>query len=137
MVVALLTALFTQAWALADESRAAKTATDADFAGSLEALKTNASAMRTGLDTVWTLVTAMLVFWMNAGFAMVESGLCRAKNCANILAKNFIVFAASTISFWVIGWGLMFGDGSTPYVGTQGLWFVSGQDNSPALERVF
>ncbi len=90
------------------------------------------SDLRVGLDTVWVLVTAMLVFWMNAGFALVESGLCRAKNCVNILAKNFIVFAASTISFWVIGWGLMFGDG-TPWVGTSGLFFVGGADNSPAL----
>ena len=91
------------------------------------------SDLRVGLDTVWTLVTAMLVFWMNAGFALVESGLCRAKNCANILAKNFIVFCASTVSFWVIGWGLMFGDGGTSWVGTHGLFFVSGADNSPAL----
>lgn len=90
------------------------------------------SDLRVGLDTVWVLVTAMLVFWMNAGFALVESGLCRAKNCVNILTKNFIVFAASSISFWVIGWGLMFGDG-TPWVGTHGLFFVSGADNSPAL----
>ena len=56
----------------------------------------NASAgdLRTGIDTVWVLVAGMLVFWMNAGFALVESGLCRAKNSINILAKNFIVFAA-------------------------------------------
>jgi len=74
----------------------------------------------------------MLVFWMNAGFALVESGLCRAKNATNILAKNFIVFAASTISFWVIGWGLMFGDGNS-FVGTHGLFFLAGPDNSPAL----
>ena len=123
--------------ALAQEGGAAKADAPADAAATLEALKTNASAMRIGLDTVWVLVTAMLVFWMNAGFALVESGLCRAKNCTNILAKNFIVFAASTISFWVIGWGLMFGDGSTPFVGTQGLWFVSGSDNSPALGEAY
>jgi Amt family ammonium transporter len=90
------------------------------------------SDLRVGIDTIWVLVTAMLVFWMNAGFALVESGLCRAKNCVNILTKNFIVFAASSLSFWVIGWGLMFGDG-TAWVGTSGLWFVSGADNSPAL----
>ena len=90
------------------------------------------SDLRVGLDTVWVLVTAMLVFWMNAGFALVESGLCRAKNCVNILTKNFIVFAASTISFWVVGWGLMFGDGNS-WFGTSGLWFVGGPDNSPAL----
>lgn len=94
------------------------------------------SDLRIGVDTAWVLITAMLVFWMNAGFAMVESGLCRAKNAVNILAKNFIVFAASTISFWVIGWGLMFGDG-TPWLGLQGLWFVSGADNSPALGEAY
>jgi Amt family ammonium transporter len=99
-------------------------------------LMSNSSALRIGIDTVWVLVTAMLVFWMNAGFALVESGLCRAKNTTNILAKNFIVFAASTISFWVIGWGLMFGDGN-PFMGLQGLWFVSGADNSPALGEAY
>lgn len=94
------------------------------------------SSLRIGLDTVWVLVTAMLVFWMNAGFALVESGLCRAKNTTNILAKNFIVFAVSTISYWVLGWGLMFGDGNG-FVGTSGLWFVSGADNSPALGSAY
>src|SRR5512134_331105 len=61
------------------------------------------------VDTMWTLVAGMLVFFMNLGFAMVESGLCRAKNCVNILAKNFVVFGISSIAFLVIGWGLMFG----------------------------
>jgi ammonium transporter, Amt family len=97
-----------------------------------QAMIDSSSSLRIGIDTVWVLVTAMLVFWMNAGFALVESGLCRAKNTVNILAKNFIVFAASSISFWVIGWGLMFGDGNG-FVGTHGLWFVGGMDNSPAL----
>ena len=103
-----------------------------DLSTQVQGLMSNSSALRIGIDTVWVLVTAMLVFWMNAGFAMVESGLCRAKNTTNILAKNFIVFAASSISFWVIGWGLMFGDG-TPFMGTHGLFFLSGPDNSPAL----
>lgn len=94
------------------------------------------SDLRVGTDTAWVLVTAMLIFWMNAGFAMLESGLCQAKNATNILAKNFIVFAASTVSFWIIGWGLMFGDGN-PYYGTEGLWFVSGVDNSPALNPAY
>jgi Amt family ammonium transporter len=83
------------------------------------------------IDSVWTLIAGMLVFWMNAGFALVESGLAQSKNCVNILAKNFIVFALSSIAFWVIGWGLMFGDG-TPYIGLKGLWMVGGADNSPA-----
>lgn len=84
------------------------------------------------MDTLWVLVTAMLVFFMNLGFACVESGMCRAKNCANILSKNFIVFAVTSLFFWLLGWGLMFGDGN-PVVGTNGLFMVSGADNSPAL----
>ncbi len=87
--------------------------------------------LKVAADTVWVMVTGMLVFFMNLGFGCVESGFCRAKNCVNILSKNFIVFAASTLGFWVIGWGLMFGDG-TPFIGQQGLWFAGGADNSPA-----
>jgi Amt family ammonium transporter len=83
------------------------------------------------VDTLWTLIAGMLVFFMNLGFAMVESGLCRAKNCVNILAKNFIVFAISSLAFLILGWGLMFGDGNSLF-GTSGLFFVSGADNSPA-----
>jgi Amt family ammonium transporter len=84
------------------------------------------------LDTLWVLVTAMLVFFMNLGFAMVESGFARAKNCVNILSKNFIVFAASSLGFLVLGWGLMFGDGNS-FIGLQGLSFLGGADNSPAV----
>ncbi len=87
--------------------------------------------VKVALDTIWVLVTAMLVFWMNAGFALVESGFARGKNCVNILSKNFIVFAISSIAFYILGWGLMFGSG-TPFFGTQGLWFLNGADNSPA-----
>lgn len=86
---------------------------------------------RIALDTVWVLIAAFLVFFMNLGFAMVESGLARAKNTVNILAKNFIVFGCSSLAFFFIGWGLMFGDGNS-FMGTQGLFFVGGLDNSPA-----
>jgi Amt family ammonium transporter len=82
-------------------------------------------------DTVWTLITAFLVFFMNLGFAMVESGFCRAKNVSNILAKNYIVFAISSVAFLLAGFGIMFGDGNSLF-GTSGLWFVGGADNSPA-----
>jgi Amt family ammonium transporter len=90
------------------------------------------SSMQVGVDTAWVLFTAFLVFFMNLGFAMVESGLCRAKNTVNILAKNFIVFAIASVSFWFIGWGLMFGNGN-PFVGLEGLLFAGGADNSPAM----
>jgi ammonium transporter, Amt family len=94
------------------------------------------SGLRMGLDTMWVLVAGMLVFFMNAGFALVESGLCRAKNCVNILSKNFVVFALSTLAFYAVGWGLMFGDGNG-FFGTSGLFFVSGADNSPALGSAY
>lgn len=140
LFAAVLTALSLPSLAVGQEEAAAEAvevvAEAAAAPDPMQALTDNASAMRIGLDTVWVLVAGMLVFWMNAGFALVESGLCRAKNCTNILAKNFVVFAVSTISFWVIGWGLMFGDG-TPYVGTSGLFFVSGADNSPALGEAY
>ncbi|MBN2590765.1 MAG: ammonium transporter [Sedimentisphaerales bacterium] len=84
------------------------------------------------MDTMWVLIAGFLVFFMNLGFGAVESGFARAKNCVNILSKNFIVFAASSIGFLVIGWGLMFGDG-TGFVGLKGLFFLSGADNSPAV----
>ena len=87
--------------------------------------------LKVAADTVWTLIAAMLVFWMNAGFALVESGFCREKNCVNILAKNFVVFAISSVAYWVVGYGLMYGNGSG-FIGTEGLWFLSGADNSPA-----
>ncbi|MEO6569152.1 MAG: ammonia permease, partial [Opitutaceae bacterium] len=93
------------------------------------------SSLRVGIDTVWTLVAAMLVFFMNAGFALVESGLCRAKNCVNILAKNFVVFALASVAFYVIGWDLMFGDGSA-WIGRIA-FFVAGADNSPALGKAY
>jgi Amt family ammonium transporter len=92
--------------------------------------------LKVAADTIWVLVTAMLVFFMNLGFACVESGFCRSKNAVNILSKNFIVFAVTTIGFWLLGWGLMFGggsDGLAKYIGMEGLWMVGGQDNSPSI----
>jgi len=96
----------------------------------LEDVAKATSDLKVGLDTVWVMVAAMLVFFMNAGFCMLETGFCRQKNAVNVLAKNLIVFAFSTIAFWFIGWGLMFGNGN-PFFGTEGLFFLSGADNSP------
>ncbi len=87
-------------------------------------------SLRVGMDTLWVSIAAFLVFFMNAGFCMLETGFCRQKNAVNVLAKNLIVFAISTVAFWAIGFALMFGDGN-PFFGTNG-WFLSGADNSPA-----
>jgi len=92
--------------------------------------------MQVVMNTIWVLVTAKLVFFMNLGFAMVESGFARMKNCVNILSKNFIVFAVSSLGFLFFGWGLMFGDGN-PFIGLKGLFFVSGLDNSPAVGEAY
>lgn len=78
------------------------------------------------VDTLWVVLAAILVFFMNLGFAAVESGMCRSRNAVNILSKNFIVFAVSSLSFILLGWGLMFG-GDNPIVGTQHLFIL---DNS-------
>src|SRR3990167_5618178 len=87
------------------------------------------------LDTLWVMLTAFLVFWMNAGFGCVESGLCRAKNTTNILAKNFVVFAFSAIAYWIVGFGIMFAE-SNSFMGLSG-WFLSGADNSPATGEAY
>lgn len=65
--------------------------------------------MYSALDTIWTLLGAALVFFMQAGFAMVETGLTRAKNAGNIIMKNLMDFCIGTVVFWFIGFGLMFG----------------------------
>ena len=87
------------------------------------------------LDSIWVMIAAFLVFFMNAGFAMVEAGFCRRKNAVNILAKNLIVFGLATVAFWSIGFALMFGDG-LPFIGTNG-FFLSGVDNSPATAKEY
>jgi Amt family ammonium transporter len=86
--------------------------------------------LKVGVDTAWTLLTAFLVFFMNAGFGLIEAGLCRKKNTTMILSKNFVVFAIATLGFYVLGFGLMFSDGG--WAGTAGGWMLSGPDNSPA-----
>lgn len=92
--------------------------------------------LKVALDTMWVLLTGMLVFFMNLGFAMVETGFARMKNCVNILSKNFVVFAVSSLGFLALGWGLMFGDGN-PLIGLKGLLFVTGADNSPATGAAY
>ena len=60
-------------------------------------------------NNLWLLIAAVLVIFMNAGFAMVEAGMCRQKNAVNILAKNLIVFAIAVSAYWLIGYSLMYG----------------------------
>ena len=64
------------------------------------------------LDSIWVLLSAFLVFFMHAGFALVESGFCRKKNAVMVLLKNFGVVAIASIVFYVVGYGFMFGEGN-------------------------
>ncbi len=69
------------------------------------------------LDTVWMLLAAMLVFWMQPGFALCEAGFTRGKNTANILFKNFVDFMFGSLLFWFAGFGFMFGSDGAGFIG--------------------
>ena len=73
--------------------------------------------MELSINTMWTLLAAVLVFWMQAGFAMVETGFTRAKNAGNIIMKNLMDFALGSIIFWILGFGLMFGKDIAGFIG--------------------
>ncbi len=71
-------------------------------------------------NNLWLLIATILVIFMNAGFAMVEAGMCRSKNAVNILAKNLFVFALAVTAYWFIGYKIMYGDS------VLGGWFYFG-----------
>jgi len=83
-----------------------------------------AAASVVGLDTVWVLIAAFLVFFMQAGFGMVEAGFIRAKNVCNILTKNFLDFCMASLGFFIFGYAIMFGAGNG-FMGFKG-WFLTG-----------
>lgn len=78
--------------------------------------------VQTHANYLWTLIAAALVFFMQAGFAMVEAGFTRAKNAVNIMMKNLMDFSMGSIGFWAIGFGLMFGVSKTGWFGTSGFF---------------
>ncbi len=78
--------------------------------------------VQTHADYVWTLVAAALVFFMQAGFALVETGFTRAKNAINIMMKNLMDFAFGSLAFWALGFGLMFGVSASGWFGTSGFF---------------
>jgi Amt family ammonium transporter len=81
------------------------------------------------LDIVWVLLATVLVFLMQAGFAMLEAGATRAKNAANIIMKNVMDISIGSLVFWMIGFGLMFGANSSGWIGTNN-FFLSEIDPS-------
>lgn len=87
--------------------------------------------VQTNADYVWTLVAAALVFFMQAGFALVETGFTRAKNAINIMMKNLMDFSMGSLAYWAIGFGLMFGISKSGWIGTSGFFlsdFKAGGD---------
>lgn len=92
----------------------------------LTSLAQSAADMARSIDTIWVLVTAALVFFMQAGFALVEAGFTRSKNTVNILYKNLMDFAVGSIIFWILGFGLMFGTDISGIIGTPDLFFKNG-----------
>lgn len=92
--------------------------------------------LKIAIDTLWVMLAGFLVFFMNTGFGLLESGLARSKNAVNIISKNFVVFAIATLAYYAMGWGLMFGNGNG-FAGSEGLFFLSGADNSPATGEAY
>ena len=75
------------------------------------------------LDTIWVLIAAAFVFFMQAGFAMVETGFTRSKNAGNIIMKNLMDFAVGSVMFWVVGYSIMYGADRAGLFGWSGLLF--------------
>lgn len=78
----------------------------------------NTESITLALDTVWVLTAGALVLFMQAGFAMLEAGMVRAKNTVNVLMKNILDTCVGSIAFWVVGFGLMFGANASGWFGT-------------------
>ncbi|GAB4295431.1 MAG: ammonium transporter [Thiohalomonadaceae bacterium] len=84
--------------------------------------------MKYALDTFYFLVSGALVMWMAAGFAMLEAGLVRAKNTAEILTKNIVLYAVACIMYMIVGYNIMYGDGVNSVIPS--LSFLLGGDNT-------
>jgi len=92
---------------------------------------TGIATTQTAINIIWTLVAAFLVFFMQAGFAMVETGLTRAKNAANIMMKNLMDFSFGSVAFFAVGYGLMFGTSKLGLFGTDKFFLASGDPSTP------
>ncbi len=82
------------------------------------------------IDTLWVLLGGILVFWMQAGFAMVETGFTRAKNAGNIVMKNLMDFALGSLIYWVVGFGIMFGSDAAGVIGIHGFFADGTAENA-------
>ncbi|MFH1798485.1 MAG: ammonium transporter [Candidatus Omnitrophota bacterium] len=88
-------------------------------------------ASQIGVDVLWVMIAAFMVFIMQAGFGMLEAGLIRTKNTCNILMNNFLDFCMATMGFFMFGYAIMFGAGN-PLIGLKG-WFLIGAQSDGHL----
>src|SRR5512142_3477242 len=93
----------------------------------LAELAKNLADTQTALNIVWTMVAGFLVMFMQAGFALVETGLTRAKNVAHTMGMNFLVYAIGILGFWAVGFALQMG----------GVGAISTMGNDPTLSHEF
>jgi len=90
------------------------------------------------LDLMWVLICGILVFFMQAGFTLVEAGFTRSKNTGNIIMKNLMDFCIGSVAFWAVGYSLMYGDSIGSFIGTPSLFFDSAADmHSLFFQTVF
>lgn len=100
-----------------------------------EAAPLTAEALLGDVNTLWTCLAAFLVFFMQAGFALVEAGFTRAKNACNIIMKNLLDFGIGSLGFWLLGFGLMFGASSATngFIGTSLFMFDGAGADATAI----
>lgn len=70
------------------------------------------------VNTLWVLIAGAMVFLMQPGFALLESGMARSKNAVNVMMKNYMDICVGSLLFWLLGYGLMFGNSPTGWIGT-------------------
>ena len=90
---------------------------------------TTAVEVNDDFTMLWILLSGILVFFMQAGFTLVESGFTRSKNAVNISMKNILDISVGTLSYWFIGYGLMYGS-SNGWIATSDIFFNPGQRHS-------
>ena len=81
--------------------------------------------LQIGIDNMWLLIAGFMVMFMQPGFAMVEAGFTRSKNTANILMKNLMDFSIGSLSYWIIGFTIMYGESVAGFIGIPDLFFMS------------
>jgi Amt family ammonium transporter len=101
-------------------------ADDGEAPATIESLSDMVKTINVGMDTLWVTIAAMLVFFMQPGFGLVEAGFIRAKNTCNILTKNFLDYCLASLMFFIVGYAFMFGEGT--FIGWDGFFLINVPD---------